>query len=89
MFGLIEGLANLSLMFASRSSTFCDLDTVDGDALLTKHGEYVTFLEGQGLRRLTMRRTSRKSPDGLRLDCPGHSMAQVTPSRLGMPAIRI
>ena len=81
MFGLIaKGLANLSLMLRQPISTFCDLDTVDGDALLTKQGEYVTFLEGQGLRRLTMRQDVEEIANGLRLelsgslDGPGHAI---------------
>ena len=81
MFGLIaKGLANFSLMLRQPISTLCDLDTVDGDALLTKQGEYVTFLEGQGLRRLTMRQDVEEIANGLRLelsgslDGPGHAI---------------
>jgi len=48
MFALLSrGFASLSLMLRQPLPTFCDLDTVDGDALLTKQGEYVTFLEGK------------------------------------------
>jgi intracellular multiplication protein IcmB len=81
MFGLIaRGFANLSLMLRQPIATFCDLDTTDGDAVLTRHGEYVTFLEGQGLRRLTMREDVEEIAQGLRielsgsLDAPGHAI---------------
>lgn len=81
MFSLIaRGFASLSLLLRQPLPTFCDLDTVDGDALLTKQGEYVTFLEGQGLRRLTQRADVEAIADSLRielsgsLDGPGHAI---------------
>ena len=81
MFDLIaRGLAGLSLLLRQPLPTFCDLDTVDGDALLTKRGEYVSFLEGQGLRRLTQRADVEAIADSLRvelsgsLDGPGHAI---------------
>jgi intracellular multiplication protein IcmB len=81
MFGLISKLfASLSLLLRQPIATFCDLDTTDGEALLTKHGEYATFLEAQGLRRLTMRQDIEEIASGLRielsgsLDGPGHAI---------------
>lgn len=53
MFGsLAKGIAALSLMLKQPLSSFCDLDTVDGDTLVGRRGERVTFIKVMGLRWL-------------------------------------
>lgn len=77
---IARALANISLLLRQTLPSYCDLDTTDGDALLTKHGEYVTFLEGQGLRRLTTFADIETIAESLRLelsgslDMPGHAI---------------
>ena len=77
---LVRAFANLSLLLRQPITTFCDLDTADGDALLTKTGEYATFLEVDGLRRFTMRADIEATAENLRvdlsgaLDAPGHAI---------------
>jgi len=77
---LVRAFANLSLSLRQPITTFCDLDTTDGDALLTKTGEYATFLEVDGLRRFTMRADIEATAENLRvdlsgaLDAPGHAI---------------
>lgn len=79
MFSAIaRGLAALSLMLKQPLSAFCDLDTVDGDTLVGRRGERVTFLRVNGLRRMTMRHDVEAIANGLRmeisgsLEAPGH-----------------
>src|ERR1700741_2199667 len=72
MFGLLSrGLASLSLLLRQPLPSFCDLDTIDGDALVTKQNEDVTFLEGQGLRRLMQKADVEAIADRLRMELSG------------------
>ncbi len=81
MFGsLAKGIAALSLMLKQPLSSFCDLDTVDGDTLVGRRGERVTFIKVKGLRRMTMRSDVEAIAEGLRmelsgsLEAPGHAI---------------
>lgn len=81
MFNLLfRAFASLSLGLKQPLPTFCDLDTAEGDALLTRRGEYATFLEVAGLRRFTMRSDIEAIADHLRIelsgamDAPGHAI---------------
>ena len=77
---IAKGLAALSLMLKQPLSSFCDLDTVDGDALVGRRGERITFLRVKGLRRMTMRHDVEAIANGLRmelsgsLEAPGHAI---------------
>ncbi len=56
MFGLLaNGLAALSIKLRQPLSSFCDLETSDGPALVGKRGENVTVLQARGLRKMTLR----------------------------------
>ena len=81
MFGsLAKGIAALSLMLKQPLSSFCDFDTVDGDTLVGRRGERVTFIKVKGLRRMTMRSDVEAIAEGLRmelsgsLEAPGHAI---------------
>ncbi len=81
MFGSIaRGFAALSLLLKQPLSAFCDLDTVDGDVLVGRRGERVTFVKVQGLRRMTLRADVEAIAEGLRmemsssLESPGHAI---------------
>ncbi len=81
MFGSIaKGFAALSLMLKQPVSSFCDLDTVDGDTLVGRRGERVTFVKVHGLRRMTLRADVEAIANGLRLEMsgslenPGHAI---------------
>ena len=81
MFGLIaKSLASLSLALKQPLASFCDLQTTDGDMLVGKRGERVTFVRVMGLRRMTLRSDVEAIAEGLRIDLsgslehPGHAI---------------
>jgi len=81
MSGLIaKALASLSLALRQPIQSFCDLDTADGPALISRRGEYVTFVRILGLRRMTLREDVERIAEGLRIDLsgslegPGHAI---------------
>lgn len=66
-----RGLANLSLMLKQPLASFCDIETSHGDALITKHGDYVSFVRLDGMRRMATRADVEKIATSLRLDIAG------------------
>ena len=77
---IARGFAALSLMLKQPVSSFCDLDTVDGDTLVGRRGERITFLKVHGLRRMTLRADVEAIANGLRMEMsgslenPGHAI---------------
>ena len=81
MFGFVlKGLAGLSLFLKQPLTSFCDLETTDGDALVGKRGERATLVRVHGLRRMTLRADVEAIAEGLRIDLsgslenPGHAI---------------
>jgi intracellular multiplication protein IcmB len=68
---LAKALAALSLKLRQPLSSFCDLETSDGTALVGKRGEYVSVLRVQGLRKMTLRRDVEGIAEALRMDLSG------------------
>ena len=72
MFGsLANGLATLSLKLRQPLTSFCDLESSDGEVLVGKRGESMTLLQVQGLRKMTLRRDVEVISEALRLDLAG------------------
>ncbi|MGL1558188.1 hypothetical protein ACSTIJ_23540, partial [Vibrio parahaemolyticus] len=58
---LARTLANFSLALKQPLTSFCDLETAHGDALVSKSGDYVTWLRVDGMQRMA----ERKDFDGI------------------------
>ena len=48
-------LASLSLALKQPLAGYCDIETTHGDALVTKHGDYCTFVQIRGMKRMATR----------------------------------
>ena len=72
MFGALARLfASLSLALKQPLSTYCDLETAHGDALITKHGHYLSWLRVDGMQRMAERKDFVEITDAMRLDLSG------------------
>jgi intracellular multiplication protein IcmB len=69
--GLAKGLASLSLAFRQPLSAFCDVETAHGNALITKHGDYLSWLRIGGLQRMVGRQDVAAITEAMRLDVSG------------------
>jgi len=81
MTGIIaNALAALSLALKQPLPSFCDIETAHGSALVSKHGDYVTWLRIDGTRRMMTRDDVARIATALRveisgtLDRPGHAI---------------
>jgi intracellular multiplication protein IcmB len=68
---IARALASLSLALKQPLESFCDLETAHGDALVTKHGDYVTFLRIDGMRRMATREDVERIAMAMRIDMGG------------------
>ncbi len=68
---IARGLASLSLALKQPLQAFCDLETAHGPALVTKQGDYVSFLRLDGMRRMATRADIARIATALRLDLSG------------------
>lgn len=66
-----RGLAAVSLMLKQPLTSFCDIETSHGDALVTKHGDYVSFLRLGGMRRMSTRADIERLANAMRIDVSG------------------
>ena len=64
-------LASLSLALKQPLAGYCDVETTHGDALVTKHGDYCTFVRIGGMKRMATRDDITRLANGLRLDLSG------------------
>jgi intracellular multiplication protein IcmB len=72
MLRVVSGrLASLSIALKQPLAGYCDVETTHGDALVTKHGDYCTFLRIGGMKRMATRDDITRLADGLRLDLSG------------------
>jgi intracellular multiplication protein IcmB len=72
MFGSIaRGLASLSLMLKQPLAGFCDIETAHGDALITKQGDYLSFVRLEGMRRMATRADVERLSRAMRIDIGG------------------
>jgi intracellular multiplication protein IcmB len=68
---MLSALASLSLMFKQPLSSFCDLETAHGDALITKRGDYATWVQIGGMQRMAERQDFAGITEAMRLDLSG------------------
>lgn len=68
---LARGLAALSLSLKQPLSTYCDIETTHGDALVTKSGNYVSWLRVDGMQRMAERKDFDRINEAMRLDLSG------------------
>jgi intracellular multiplication protein IcmB len=64
-------LASLSLALKQPLVGYCDVETTHGDALVTKQGDYCTFVRIGGMKRMATRDDIARLANGLRLDLSG------------------
>ena len=66
-----RALANLSLMLKQPLPSFCDIETAHGNSLITKQGDYVSWLRVDGMRRMSTRADVERIAMGQRVDLSG------------------
>ncbi|MBN8902786.1 MAG: ATP-binding protein, partial [Rhodospirillales bacterium] len=66
-----NGLASLSLALKQPLPSFCDLETSHGDALVTKGGDYLTWVQVGGMQRMAERQDYNGMTEAMRLDLSG------------------
>ncbi len=64
-------LASLSLALKQPLAGYCDVETTHGDALVTKQGDYCTFVRIGGMKRMATRDDITRLANALRLDLSG------------------
>ena len=64
-------LAGLSLMLRQPLYSFCDVETTHGDALVTKHSDYVSVVRVDGMRRMSTRQDVARIATAQRLELSG------------------
>ena len=63
--------AGLSLALKQPLESYCDIDTAHGDALVTKSGNYATWLRVDGMQRMAERKDFDAINEAMRLDLSG------------------
>ncbi len=72
MTGIISRLlAGLSLTLRQPLYSFCDVETTHGDALVTKHSDYVSVVRVDGMRRMSTRQDVARIATAQRLELSG------------------
>jgi intracellular multiplication protein IcmB len=69
--GLSSFLASASLALKQPLAGYCDVETTHGDALVTKQGDYCSFVRIGGMKRMALREDIERLAAGLRLDLSG------------------
>ena len=68
---LARGFASLSLALKQPLTAFCDLETAHGDALITKRGDYLSWIRGDGMQCMAERKDFAQITEAMRLDLSG------------------
>jgi intracellular multiplication protein IcmB len=68
---LANAFAGLSLMLKQPLTTYCEIETAHGDALVTKRGDYVSWLRVDGMQRMAERKDFAQITEAMRLDLSG------------------
>ena len=66
-----RSMASLSLLLKQSLPAFCDIETAHGDSLVTKQGDYVSWLRVDGMRRMSTRADVQRIAQGQRVDLSG------------------
>jgi len=68
---LARGFASLSLALKQPLTAFCELETAHGDALITRSGDYVSWIRVDGMQRMAERKDFDALTEPMRLDLSG------------------
>jgi intracellular multiplication protein IcmB len=68
---IARGLASISLALKQPLAGFCDIETAHGDALITKQGDYLSFVRLDGMRRMVTRSDVGRLAEAMRVDISG------------------
>ena len=68
---LTAALASLSLMLRQPLSSFCDLETTDGRAFISKGGHYLSWVRLDGMQRMAERADFEAVTEAMRLELSG------------------
>ena len=72
MIGFINRtLASLSLALRQPLESFCDIETSHGDALVSKHGDYLSWVRIDGTRRMLDGADVQRIANALRVEISG------------------
>src|SRR5271163_1023322 len=64
-------LASISLALKQPLASYCDVETTHGDALVTKHGDYLSFVRVGGMKKMAARADIERLSAALRIDLSG------------------
>src|SRR5271157_5426410 len=68
---IASALASFSLSLKQPLTAYCDIETTHDDALITKSGNYVTWLRVDGMQRMSERHDFEAITEAMRLDLSG------------------
>src|SRR5208283_345854 len=68
---LARAFASFSLTLKQPLPAFCDLETSDGQALITKAGHYLSWIRVDGMQRMAERKDFAEITEAMRLDLSG------------------
>ncbi len=68
---LTSALADLSLLLRQPLAAFCDLETTDGRAFISKGGHYLSWVRLDGMQRMAERADFEAVTEAMRLDLSG------------------
>ena len=72
MFSLLaRSFASLSLALKQPVTAFCELETAHDDALITKTGDYLSWIRVDGMQRMAERKDFAEMTEAMRLDLSG------------------
>ena len=72
MFSLLaRGLASLSLALKQSLTSFCELETVHGDAFITRSGDYLSWIQVDGMQRIAERKDFARITEAMRMELSG------------------
>src|SRR5208337_1928791 len=64
-------LASLSLALKQPLAGYFDVETTHGDALVTKQGDYLSFIRVGGMKRIATRKDIERLAEALRVELSG------------------
>ena len=68
---LASALASLSLSLKQPLTSYCDIETTHDHALVTKAGNYLSWLRVDGMQRMSERKDFEGITEAMRLDLSG------------------
>jgi intracellular multiplication protein IcmB len=72
MFNTISrALASLSLALKQPLPAFCEIETTHGDAIITRTGDYVSWIRVDGMQRMAHRRDIARIAEAMRVELSG------------------